>query len=85
MDIKETTKYDAFIIEVFLQPQNFTDSEITKLNYCQMFLKVTVIADITTTDRKSIKTNCAQYPPKQQMTSMKWPQQKMPNPTTWRL
>eukprot|EP00957_Ditylum_brightwellii_P081858 6226753-Ditylum_brightwellii.AAC.2 len=72
-------------MEAFILSQHFMEAEIIKLNFCRMFLRVVVMSDITISDRKIITPDCTQYPPKQQLTGVKWPQQKMSNITTWRL
>ena len=35
----------------------FTDKEIQRINYCQMYLSVTTLADIILTDEKSLDTH----------------------------
>ena len=78
-------KNDVYIMEVLLQDQSLTQTQLHSLNCCRLYLQVTRLSDIVTTDGKSIQTCFLHGSHHNIYTSLQWPVQRSPHTQTWKL
>eukprot|EP00957_Ditylum_brightwellii_P048148 3654833-Ditylum_brightwellii.AAC.1 len=43
-------EHDDYIMDIILESKKFTDNEVCTLNYCQLYLQATTLADLTLAD-----------------------------------
>jgi len=78
---------DQFLMEAFLQSEEFTATELQHLNACRMFLKVVRLSDIVSGDGKKLLKCYLQGldHQKHHCSAGKWPRQHRPLPPKWTL
>ena len=86
--IKTQRENDTHIMEVFARAKHISSATLAKLNYCRMYLAVTTLADIASSDGKKIvsralRGNSQLCEPKRGL--IKWPVQAVPDDHTWKL
>ena len=81
-----TREHDKHIMDVILQLIQ-SPMQQRKPNYCRIYLQVTHLSDITTSDGKKLHPAMLQYPSKfnTQHRHLNWPAQGKPNLITWEL
>ncbi len=78
-------KNDAYIMEALLQDQSLTQMQLHSLNCCRLYLQVTRLSDIVTTDGKRIQPCFLHGSHHNIYTSLQWPVQRTPQTQTWKL
>ena len=80
-------EHDGFIMEWVIQSQQFTDKEITRLNYCRLFLNAITLSDLTTTKGDKLDIGKLKGEPSLTSSHSKWMavQQDKPSAAEWRL
>eukprot|EP00957_Ditylum_brightwellii_P087190 6636492-Ditylum_brightwellii.AAC.1 len=48
---------NSSIMETFIYSAQFSDRELTLLNYCRLYLKVFHVSDLSTSDGKQFRAN----------------------------
>eukprot|EP00978_Attheya_sp_CCMP212_P009481 scaffold22443_cov67-Attheya_sp.AAC.1 len=73
-------------MDVVLESPTIPPSAYASLNYCRMYLQVTTLSDITTSDRNYIKYDAlmGEIDRNQIIDDIQWPYQKKPNEETWK-
>jgi hypothetical protein len=81
-----TRENDQHIMDFISQVIHSTTHK-RKINYCRLFLRITHISDITTSDGKSLHPAILQHPAnfQNQNKHLNWPEQRKPDTTTWEL
>jgi len=68
---------DIFLMD-FILNQNLTDKEIRELNYCRLYMRVTRLSDIATTDGMKIQEEYC-IGEKRNLSKLDWPNQNKPS------
>ena len=81
-----TRENDKHLMDVILQYVQ-SPTQQRKLNYCRLYLQVTHLSDITTSDGRKLHPEMLQQPSKfnNQHKHLLWPEQGKPNTITWEL
>eukprot|EP00957_Ditylum_brightwellii_P126663 9654710-Ditylum_brightwellii.AAC.1 len=76
------------LMDIFCTSSHIQQQQYSHLNYCCIYLKVTCLSDITTSDGRYVKDNMlnCMYPqsPKCKR-NLDWPQQSCPGKQVWKL
>eukprot|EP00978_Attheya_sp_CCMP212_P015193 scaffold39147_cov55-Attheya_sp.AAC.6 len=85
--IPSSREHDHHIMDVVLKSPTISPSTYGSLNYCRMYLQVTTLSDITTSDKNYIRHDAllGDIDRTQIMNDIQWPYQEKPNPETWKL
>jgi hypothetical protein len=81
-------KGDSFIMEEMLQSKRFTDSELSMIYNCRLYLQVSRVSDITTTDGNRIATKMLAGDREDnadlRTQEYTWPRQERPQERAWK-
>eukprot|EP00957_Ditylum_brightwellii_P027154 2053116-Ditylum_brightwellii.AAC.1 len=72
-------------MDIFLQADIFSSNKLLLLNYCRLFLHITNISDMATSDGRHILSHILSSQPQQLPSPWKWPQQQNPNTAVWKM
>ena len=80
-------QHDTFLMELLMQSQQFTASEIKRLNYCRLYLRATTVADVAiiTGDKVEDFTLTGLLPAIHRDIRGPWIQQDNPGEAEWKL
>jgi hypothetical protein len=80
---RENDKHLMDVIQQYVQ----SPTQQRKLNYCRLYLHITHISDITTSDGRKLHPEMLQQPSKfnNQHKHLLWPEQGKPKTITWEL
>ena len=81
-----TREHDAYIMDL-INTHITSDTQKRKLNYCRLYLQVTHVSDITTSDGKKLHHGIMhkQESFNNQHQTLNWPEQQIPDKPTWKL
>jgi hypothetical protein len=85
--IPSAREHDHHIMDAVLKSPTISTSECARINYCRMYLQVTTLSDITTSDGNYIRYDVlmGEGDRTQRIEDIKWPYQEKPNTETWKL
>jgi hypothetical protein len=83
--IPHTRKHDQHIMDAFLKSPAVSEKDYAALNYCRLYLKVTTLSDIVTSDGKRITANAltGYRNISDNIDTMEWPHQEKSDKQTW--
>eukprot|EP00957_Ditylum_brightwellii_P106622 8134469-Ditylum_brightwellii.AAC.2 len=73
--------HDRSIMEGFINSERYSDSELTLLHYCRLYLRAFYISDIATSDGTCIREEIWSISPPHLPSPWQWPQQSSPSPS----
>jgi hypothetical protein len=83
--IQSAREHDQHIMDIVLQSPSIPEKDYAELNYCRMYLRVTTLSDITTSDGKQIMDDILKgnRDLSNHVDPTEWPHQEKPDkPTT---
>eukprot|EP00978_Attheya_sp_CCMP212_P018891 scaffold52212_cov35-Attheya_sp.AAC.1 len=77
--------HDQHIMDAFLQSPSIPEKDYAALNYCRLYLRVTTLSDITTSDGKQIMYDIltGYRDLHLHVDPTEWPHQEKPDKPTW--
>ena len=76
---------DKFLMEIFHQAGIYTAKQLHTLNCCRMYLRISRLSDIRTTDGKRIIPEYYSGRTRNEYSTLAWPTQSNPGPVAWNL
>eukprot|EP00978_Attheya_sp_CCMP212_P021750 scaffold63912_cov37-Attheya_sp.AAC.1 len=83
--IRSAREHDQHIMDIVLQSLSIPEKDYAELNYCRMYLRITTLSDITTSDGKQIMDDILKgnRDLSNHVDPTEWPHQENPDKPTW--
>ena len=76
---------DTYIMHILLQDPHLSHKQLHCLSCCRLYLRVTQLSDITSSDGNTIPHHFLTGIQRNQYTTLQWPVQQAPQPFTWKM